>query len=61
MVASKDTARLRLNVSHLNEHKLRHNFNNTIKLMRNCVAATETTIHYPLRYRPYCMVLENLL
>ena len=52
---------LKLNFSHLNEHKLRHNSNNTIKVMRSCVAATETTIHYPLRYRPYCMVLKNLL
>ena len=31
--------RLRLNFSHLNEHKFRHNFNNTINPMCNCGAA----------------------
>ena len=40
--------RLRLNFSHLNEHKFRHNFNDTINPMFNCSAATETTVHYLL-------------
>ena len=40
--------RLRLNFNHLN--KCRHNFNDTINPMCNCGAATETTIHYLLRY-----------
>ena len=31
--------RLRLNFSHLNEHKFRHDFNNTINPMCNCGAA----------------------
>ena len=53
MVASKDTARLRLNVSHLNEHKLRHNFIDTIKRRCNCGADIETNIHYLLRCRLY--------
>ena len=39
---------LRLNLSHLNEDKSRHNFINTINPMCNCIAATETTIHYLL-------------
>ena len=40
--------RLRLNFSHLNEHKFRHNFNDTINPMYNCGAAAETTIDYLL-------------
>ena len=39
---------LRLKFSHLNEHKFRHNFNDTINPMCNCGAATETTIRYLL-------------
>ena len=39
---------LRLNFSHLNEHKFRHSFNHTINLMSNCGAATETATHYVL-------------
>ena len=37
---------LRLNFSHLNEHKFRYDFNNTKNPMCNCGAATETIIHY---------------
>ena len=40
---------LRLNFSHLNEHKFRHNFNDVINPMCNCGAATKTIIHYLLR------------
>ena len=43
--------RFMLNFSHLNEHRFRHNFNDTTNPMRNCGAATETTIHYLLRCR----------
>ena len=42
-------ARLKLNFSHLNEHKFRHHFNHMINPMCNCGAATETTIHYLFR------------
>ena len=41
--------RLRLNVSHLNEHKLRHNFRDTVNPICFCNAETETTSHYLLR------------
>ena len=34
--------RLRLDFSHLNEHKFRHNFNDTINPMCNCGAALPT-------------------
>ena len=40
--------RLRVTYSHLNEHKFRHNFNDTINPMCNCSANTETTVHYLL-------------
>ena len=41
--------RLRLDFSHLNEHKLRHNFNDTINPMCSCGKEPETTLHYLLR------------
>ena len=53
--------RLRLNFSHLNEHKFGHNFNETINPMRNCGAGTETTIHYLLRCRVYSVQRAELL
>ena len=40
-------------VSHLNEHKFRHNFNDTINPMCNCGAAAETTVRCLLRCRLY--------
>ena len=43
--------RSRLNFSHLNEHKFRDNFNDTINPLCNCGAATETTIDHLLRCR----------
>ena len=43
--------RLGLRFSHLNEHKFRHNFNDTINPMCNCGAATEATIHLLLCWR----------
>ena len=53
--------RLKLNFSHLNEHKFRQNCNDTINLMCNCGAATETTIHYLLRCRLYSVQRAWLL
>ena len=41
--------RLRLNFSHLNEHKCRHNFRDTINPFCLCNAETETTCNYILR------------
>ena len=42
-------SRLRLNFSHLNEHKFRHKFNGTVDLMCTCGLEPETTPHYLLR------------
>ena len=53
--------RLRLNFSHLNEHKFRHNFNDMINPMCNYIAAIETTIHYLLRCRLYSVQRVELL
>ena len=53
--------RLRLNFSHLNEHKFRHNFNDMINPMCNCGAATKTTIHYLLRCRYFSFQRMELL
>ena len=51
--------RLRLNFSHLNEHKFRHNFNDTINSM--CVKEPETTLHYLLRCNFYSIYRLELL
>ena len=41
--------RLRLNFSHLNEHKFHHNFRDTVNPLCCCNTETETTGHYLLR------------
>ena len=41
--------RLRLNFSHLNEYKFRHNFDDTISRKCSCGKEPETTVHYLLR------------
>ena len=48
--------RLRLNFSHLNEHKFRHNFRDTVKPIRSCGAEIETTDHYLLRCLIFALV-----
>ena len=40
---------LRLDFSHLNEHKFRHNFDDIINPMCSCGKEPETTHHYLLR------------
>ena len=45
--------RLRLNFSHLNERKLRHNFKDTINPMCSCGFEPESTDHYLLRCKLY--------
>ena len=41
-------SRLRLNFSHLNEHKFGYNFNNTVDSMCTCGREPETRLHYLL-------------
>ena len=50
--------RLRLNFSHLNEHKFRHGFKDTVDPMCKCGVETETTLHFLLRCRLYSNI-EN--
>ena len=54
-------ARLRLNFSHLNEHKFRHNFKGTINPMCSCGFEPETTDHYLLRCKLYTNLRLDLL
>ena len=42
-------SRLRLNFSHLNEHKFRHNFRDIVNPLYLCNGEPETTSDYPLR------------
>ena len=44
--------RLRLGLSHLNEHKLRHNFHDTINPLCSCSLEPETVSHF-LLHCPY--------
>ena len=53
--------RLRLNCSHLNEHKFRHGFKDTIDPMCKCGVETETTLHFLLRCRLYSNIGTELL
>ena len=45
--------RLRVDFSHLNEHKFRHNFANTLNPLCSCSLETESTAHFFQRCR-YC-------
>ena len=49
--------RLRVNISHLREHKFRHNFLNTLNPLCSCMLETESTGHYLLRCPFYADVL----
>ena len=42
---------LRLNFSHLNEHKFRHSFRDIVDLICRCGLETETTLHFLLHCR----------
>ena len=46
-------SRLRLNFSHLNEHKVRHGFKDGTNCMCDCGSATETTLHFLLQCQEY--------
>ena len=53
--------KVRLDFSHLNEHKFRHNFNDINNLMCSCGKETETTLHYLLRCDIYSIYRLELL
>ena len=53
--------RLSLNFSHLNEHKLRHGFKDTVDPMCKCGLEREITLHFLLRCRLYFTIRTELL
>ena len=53
--------RLRSNFSHLNEHKFRHGFKDTVDPMCKCGLETEITLHFLLRCRLYSTIRTELL
>ena len=57
----KPLNRLRVDFSHLNEHKFRHNFSDTLNPLCSCSLETETTAHFFLRCRNYTDVRLTLM
>ena len=53
--------RLRLNFSHLNEHKFRHGFRDIVDPMCKWGLETETTLHFLLCCRLYSAIRTELL
>ena len=53
--------RLRVGLSHLREHKFRHNFQNTLNPLCSCNLEPETTSHYLLRCSFYNNLRKSLL
>ena len=54
--------RLRLGLSHLNEHRFRHNFENCVNPLCSCSLETEDTLHYLLHchhFSQHRLVLMN--
>ena len=53
--------RFRVNLSHLREHKFRHNFLNTLNQLCSCSLEIESTTHYLLRCPFYTHLRRTLL
>ena len=53
--------RLRVNFSHLREHKFRHNFRDTLNPLCSCDLEIESTNHYLLRCPFYTCIRKTLL
>ena len=54
-------SRLRLNFSHLNAHKVRHDFKDGTTFMCDCGSATKTTLHFLLQCQQYQTIRLELL
>ena len=52
---------LRLGLSHLNEHRFNHNFNNCINPLCTCSLDIESTVHFFLHCNYYNSVRTSLL
>ena len=61
IVGIKLLTRLRLGFSHLNDHKFRHNFKDTVNPLCSCGKDIESTIHYLLRCQHYSQQRPELL
>jgi len=57
----KFLTRLRLGLSHLNDHKFKHNFRDCINPLCSCSLEPETTAHYFLRCNHYCDIRTDLM
>ena len=57
----KLVARLRLNFSHLNEHKFRSSFRDIVDPMCKCGLETETIFHFHVRCRLYSTIRTELV
>ena len=53
--------RLRLGLSHLNEHRFRHNFQECINPLCSCSLETENTLHYLLHCHHFSQNCINLI
>ena len=53
--------RLRVYFSHLNEHKIRHHFSDTLNPSCSCCLETESTAHFFLRCRNYTNIRKTLV
>ena len=53
--------RLRVDFSHLNEHKFRHNFADTLNPLCSCSLETESMAHFFLRCRYYSNIRITLM
>ena len=60
-VGIKYLTRLKLGLSHLNEHKFRHNFQDCLNTLCSCSLAVETTNHYFLHFHYYNDIRKTLL
>ena len=57
----KPLSRLRLDFSHLNEHKVQHGFKDGTNCIWNCGSATEAILHFLLQGKQYQTIRLELL
>ena len=60
LVGIRLLTRLRLGLSHLNEHKFRHNFADCVNSLCSCSIKTETTIYFFLHCRNFFSIRRKL-
>ena len=60
LVGIRLLTRLRLGLSHLNEHKFRHNFADYVNVLCSCSIKLETTLHFFLHCRNFLNIRRKL-